>query len=349
MTDAPEVVGVDLDRLSEWMDARGHEHGPLSNVEELGGGTQNILVRFRRGQKTYVLRRGPLHKRPSSDDAMRREARVLRALRHTGVPHPHLIDDCPDPSVIGSAFFLMESVDGTNPRTGLPDNYREDVGARRSIGFAFVDAVAAIGAVDYRAVGLDGLGKPDGFLERQVARWRSAYGSYALSPHYDTTVRGGEVDDIARWLDAHLPRFSKAGLMHGDFHLGNILVGHHHPQLTAVIDWELATIGDPLLDLGWVLATWPDPDGQAAGTIGFEPWDGMPTEPEILERYADHSDHDLSHVHWYAILAAFKLGVILEGTYVRSLDGEAPTEVGAELHAHSLGLFVRARARMDCA
>jgi aminoglycoside phosphotransferase (APT) family kinase protein len=341
-----QIPGVDLDRLTAWLDERGHESGPLRDIEQLGGGTQNILVRFRRENCIYVLRRGPLHKRASSDETMRREARVLRALNGSDIPHPRLVDDCPDASVLGSAFYLMESVDGVNPRAGLPGSYRDDVAARREVGLAFVDAAAAIASFGHAAAGLDGLGRPSGFLERQVARWRSAYDAYDASPHYDGRVRRREIDAVGAWLEQHRPKSFRPGLQHGDYHLGNIMVDRARPRVAAVVDWELATIGDPLLDLGWILATWPDPDAPAFGTIGFEPWDGMLTETEVLARYASNTRQDLTRIGWYATLAAFKLGIILEGTYVRSLDGEASAEVGLEMHQHSIALFTRAQKRI---
>jgi aminoglycoside phosphotransferase (APT) family kinase protein len=278
---------------------------------------------------------------------MRREAQVLRALADTGVPHPRLVDDCPDPSILGSAFYVTEYVDGVNPRGGLPLAYRDSVAARREIGFGFADTATMIAAVDYVSVGLAELGRPEGFLERQVPRWGGLYDSYSSAPEYDATVRADEIAEVGGWLEEHRPTSFKPGLLHGDYHLWNIMVDPASPRIAAVVDWELATIGDPLLDLGWILATWPAPDGSGVDAIGFEPWDGMPAASEIVARYAASTDRDLAHVRWYEVLAAFKLGIILEGTYVRSLSGEASPEVGLEMHARSMALLTRARSRID--
>jgi aminoglycoside phosphotransferase (APT) family kinase protein len=344
-----QVPGIEVGRLRSWLDQRGLGSGPLGGFKLIGGGTQNIVVSFERAGRTFVLRRGPLHKRESSDEAMRREAAVLRSLAGTQVPHPRLIDSCPDTDVLGSAFYLTEFVEGDNPKEGLPPAYRDSVAARREIGFGFADAAAAIAALDHVALGLERLGRPAGFLERQVPRWSALFDSYAGAPGYDIKERAAQIADVGHWLERHRPHSFRPGLMHGDYHLWNIMVDRDEPRIAAVVDWELATIGDPLLDLGWILATWPEPDGSGICAIGFDPWDGMPTPAEVVERYAAGSDRDLTHVRWYEVLAAFKLGVILEGTYARSLGGEAPAGVGQEMHERSLALLARARCRIDTA
>ncbi|MFM2370814.1 MAG: hypothetical protein RIS85_536, partial [Pseudomonadota bacterium] len=174
------VGGVPLLALARWMDGQGLGAGaPLEDVTLLGGGTQNVLLRFTRAGRGYVLRRPPQHLRDNSNETMRREARVLAALAGTDVPHPGLIAACPDESVIGAAFYLMEPIDGFNATTGLPPLHAGSADVRNRMGFAMAEGIAALGALDYRACGLDGFGKPDGFLERQVARWQAQLGSYA--------------------------------------------------------------------------------------------------------------------------------------------------------------------------
>ncbi|WP_315987668.1 phosphotransferase family protein, partial [Actinomadura sp. HBU206391] len=170
---------VDCSVLAGWMDAQGLPEGPIEDVEALGGGTQNILVRFRRGGHEYVLRRPPRHLRPKSNEALRREARVLAALKGTGVPAPGLIAACPDEGVMGGAvFYLMTAVDGFNATTTLPEPYASDAAARHRMGLEAATALAALGAVDHVAVGLADFGRPEGFLERQVGRWMSELESY---------------------------------------------------------------------------------------------------------------------------------------------------------------------------
>ena len=334
---------VDLARLGAWMDDEGLPGGEITDVELLGGGTQNILLRFVRGGESYVLRHPPPHKRANSDETMRREARVLAAIASTDVPHPRLIAACGDESVLGSAFYLMEPVDGANPTVGLPQGYVDSASWRHDLGLAMADGAASVGAVDHEAVGLSDLGRAEGYLERQVARWRAQLDSYSALPGYPGPDIPG-VDEVGEWLDANRPTTWAPGLIHGDYHLANVLCDPHRPQLAAIVDWELTTIGDPLLDLGWLLATWPD--GEEPATTTVQPWDGFPTPDELVRRYGERSDRDLSAVAWYEVLACYKLGLILEGTHARAIAGLAPPATGDRLHASTVGLFRRALTRI---
>lgn len=333
---------VDLDALRGWMDDRGLGSGPLTEVERLEGGTQNVLLRFRRAGEAYVLRHPPEHKRANSDETMRREARVLGALGGTDVPHPALIAAEPDTAVLGSAFYLMEAVDGFNATTGLPEPHASDPSLRLGMGLAMADAAAALGRVDHEAVGLGDLGRPEGWLERQVDRWRDHLASYdELDGYQGPDIPG--LEPVADWLEANRPRSWRPGIAHGDFHLANVLFALDGPDLAAVVDWELCTIGDPMIDLGWLLATWPEP-GLPGVTHVIEPWEGFPTRAELVARYAAGSDRDTSAADWYGVLACYKLGIILEGTHARACAGRAPREVGDLLHATTVGLFERALA-----
>jgi aminoglycoside phosphotransferase (APT) family kinase protein len=344
MTD--EIEGVDLTKLADWMDGQGLPAGPIESPALLGGGTQNILLRFQRGGVDYVLRRPPLHKRGNSDETMRREARVLAALKGSDVPHPALLAACPDEDVLGAAFYLMEPIEGANPTVALPQGYVDDASWRWQLGLSMADGAASVGAVDHEAVGLSDLGKADGYLERQVGRWRSQLDSYSELDGYPGPEIPG-VDRVGEWLDANRPANWKPGLIHGDYHLANVLVSKDKPErLAAIVDWELTTIGDPLLDLGWLLATWPEPGGPAPGAVGVRPWDGFPTAADLVARYTERTERDLSALAWYEVLACYKLGIILEGTHARAFAGKAPKVVGDMLHASTLGLFARATARI---
>jgi aminoglycoside phosphotransferase (APT) family kinase protein len=334
---------VDLARLSEWMDAQGLPRGVIDNAELLGGGTQNVLLGFERGGRRYVLRRPPPHKRANSDETMRREARVLGALRDTAVAHPRLIAACASEDVIGAAFYLMEPIDGFNPTTGLPELHRSDAKVRRAMGFEMVDAIAALAAMDYRAVGLEGFGRPEGYLERQVARWRAQLGSYSELPGYPGPDVPG-VEAVADWLERNRPRTFAPGVIHGDFHLANVMFRYDGPELAALVDWELSTIGDPLLDLGWLLATWADEDGTSSGVVAIAPWSGFPSRRELVAHYAARSNRDLGAIGWYEVLACYKLGIILEGTHARAFAGKASKATGDMLHAATVSLFARAQA-----
>lgn len=192
-----------------------------------------MLVRFTRSGRGHVLRRPPLHKRANSDETMRREARVLAALAGSDVPHPGLIAACPDTEVLGAAFYLMEPIDGFNPASGLPEPHRSDPAMRRAMGFSMVDAIAALALVDHEAVGLGDFGKPEGWLERQVGRWRSQLDSYAELDGYPGPDIPG-VDEVSAWLEHNRPATWQPGIIHGDFHFANVLVRPDAPDLAVI-------------------------------------------------------------------------------------------------------------------
>jgi len=337
-------VLVPLDRLSRWMDDAGFSPGAIESPHLLGGGTQNILLRFDRAGRSFVLRRPPKHLRKNSNETMRREARVLSALRGTDVRHPGMIAACGDESVIGAAFYLMEPVEGFTPREEMPAMHANDASLRRAMGFEMVDAIAALGGVDYEARGLSDLGKIDGFLERQVGRWRAQLESYAEHSGWPGLSAIPGVDEVGAWLNVHLPENFMPGLIHGDFHFGNVLFDRNGSKLTAMVDWELTTLGDPMVDLGWLLSAWPE-DGAETGPV--KPWSGFPTRAEIVERYAKRTGRDVSSADWYEVLACYKLGAILEGTYARACAGRAPKETGDFLHASTLSLFAKAMKKIS--
>lgn len=336
-------MAVDLAAVESWMDAQGLGSGPIEGVRVLKGGSQNVLLRFARSHAAYVLRRGPVHLRADSNDAMRREMRVLAALRSTSIPHPRLIACCPDESVLGgAAFYLMEEVDGVNATVELADAHRS-AEVRRAMGLAAVDVAAALGSVDHAEIGLGDLGRSAGFLERQVPRWLAHLASYDQYGGYSTTSL--HVDDVAGWLEEHQPLTFVPGLMHGDLHLANMLFAHDGPQVAAIVDWEMCTVGDPLLDLGWLMATWPGEDwiglGGALAKAG-----GLPRPDELADRYARSTTRDLSAITWYEILAALKFAVLVEGTHARACAGLAPLNVGNHLHRMATSALARARSRI---
>ncbi|MBI1404691.1 MAG: phosphotransferase [Caulobacter sp.] len=319
------------------MDANGLGAGPLENLTVLTGGTQNILLRFTRSGRAFVLRRPPPKLRANSNETMRREARVLAALAGSDVPHPGLIAACPEETMDGAAFYLMEPIDGFNPTVGLPALHAGDPAVRRRMGFALVDGIVALSRIDIAAVGLETLGKTEGWLERQAPRWKAQFDSYAAFPGWTNEIPG--VDAVGAWLDAHRPHSFRPGLIHGDYHLANVMYRHDSGELAAIVDWELASLGDPLLDLGWLMAMWPDP---GAETTPVTPWAGFPTIEEVIARYGERSGRDLSHLTWYGVLACYKLGIILEGSHARAGAGLAPRAIGDRLHASTLHLFQRA-------
>lgn len=331
---------VDPVALARWMDGRGLGSGPIEDVRSLGGGTQNILLRFAREGRDYVLRRPPAHPRPESNETMRREARMLAAIAGSGVPHPALIAACAEEEPLGVSFYLMEPVEGVNAGVTLPPSHCT-AEAQHAMGLAMVDAIATLGAIDPDAVGLAGFGKAEGFLERQVPRWTRQLDSYAGFEGWTGPDELPGRSDVARWLEERRPAAGTPGILHGDYHLSNVFFRLDGPDLAAVIDWELSTIGDPLLDLGWLLATWAGDEG-GAPIVPVAPWVGFPKTIELIDRYAARSNRSVDHARWYGVLACYKLGIILEGSHARACAGLADRATGDHLHASAISLFQRA-------
>jgi aminoglycoside phosphotransferase (APT) family kinase protein len=341
------VEHVDLKAVAEWMSEQGLGEGPLDDVADVTGGTQNVMLRFTRSGRPYVLRRGPRHLRPRSNTVILRETKVLAALAGSDVPHPHLIATCDDPSVLGEAvFYLMEPINGFNAGEGLPPLHAGDPSVRFQMGLSMADALAKLGAVDHIAVGLADFGKPAGFLERQVPRWLSELDSYREYENYPGPQIPG-VDQVAAWLERRRPTNWTPGIMHGDYHAANVMFSRTGPEVVAIVDWEMCTIGDPLLDLGWLLATWRQPDGSSVFSHALGGQDGLASTEDLFQRYAANTTRDLSQISWYTVLACFKLGIVIEGTLARACAGQAEKEVGDQLHAATVQLFERALTLID--
>ena len=345
--DASLAKACDFAVLGRWMDAQGLPRGEIEEVSAIPGGTQNVLLRFRRGGSEYVLRRPPLHLRAKSNDALRREGRVLAALAGSRVPHPRFIAGCFDEAVMGGfVFYLMEPVAGFNPVTGLPALHSGDAKVRHAMGIGAAEAIAELALLDHVALDLSDLGRPEGFLERQVGRWLAELESYARHEGYPGPEIP-ELEEVASWLERNRPAHSRTGILHGDYHLANLLYANDGPRLAAVVDWEMCTIGDPLLDLGWLIATWPG-EGFAFGPMApLAALRGWPRPEELAARYAETTSFDLAALDWYVVLASFKLGIILEGTHARAFARKAPKATGDLLHSITLALFKRARARIS--
>ena len=295
--------------------------GEPVEVAPISGGASNEILELRRGDARMVLRRPPAELPEGRNETMLREFRVLSALAGTDVPHARVLGACDDPSVLGAFFYVMDYVDGWSPIgvDGWPAPFDEDLVARRGLAFELVDGIAALSRVDWQARGLDGFGRPEGFHERQVDRWLSH-----LSRFKFRDIPG--LDAAAEWLRAHRPSKYEPGILHGDYQFANVMYRHGAPaRLAAIVDWEMATVGDPLLDLGWVVMGWPD-DPAEAGSLGYVDYTGMPARDEIVTRYAEHSGRAVDELDYYVILARFKMAVVLEGGYARWVKGEAANE-----------------------
>jgi aminoglycoside phosphotransferase (APT) family kinase protein len=305
----PAVPGLDVARLASWMDERELPGiGSPTRVRLIAGGTQNEIYEVVRGEQRLALRKPPRHAAPGRDDGIRREWRILAALRGTDVPHAEAIAACDDVTVLGRPFYLMEFVDGWSPMSqpdGLAEPFRSDLALRPELAYALVDGVARLGAVDWRAVGLGDLGRPDGFHSRQVERWLAFFAKAGGRPGLDGMATA------TAWLRAHGPIDFVPGVMHGDYQFANVMFARGVPgRLVAIVDWEMGTVGDPKLDLAWALRDWPDVGEPTSG--GYIDVRGMPTRDSLLERYAQTSGRQVDDIDYYLVLARWKLAIVLE-------------------------------------
>jgi aminoglycoside phosphotransferase (APT) family kinase protein len=305
---------ADVGKLTAWLDAQGLGLGAPLEHRYISGGSQNEIYELRRGDIHCAMRIPPPSAPADRDKGIVREWRIIEALDGTDVPHSEAIAVCTDPSVLGRTFYLMGFVDGWSPMaTGArwPAPFDTDLDARRGLAFELVEGIARLSKVDWRAKGLHDLGRPEGFHERQVDRWTAFF----------ERIQGRELpgfDEAAAWLRAHKPIDFIPGLMHGDYQFANVMYAHGAPaRLAAIVDWEMGTVGDPKLDLAWVVHNWPDgPD--AASAIRYVDLTGMPTSAELLEYYAKQSGRQVDDIDYYCVLAKWKLAVVLEQGYQRA-------------------------------
>ena len=311
---APLVV---REPLEAFLDEHGIGGGPLE-AERIGEGHSNLNFLIRRGDARVVLRRPPRPPLPPSAHDVLREARLLQALRDTPVRVPPVLATCDDLSILGVPFYLMEEMHGTVVTTGIPaalDNPRE----RRAICAELVDRLVELHQVDWRACGLEGYGKPTGYLERQLRRFT---GLWEHNKTRELTV----VEEVHDWLAANLPASPESTIVHGDYRLGNVMLADQAPaKLVAIFDWELSTIGDPLADLGYFTVTWAqagDPEDLGFGSLNAATRrEGFMTRDELIGRYEEGSGRSMSALNWYQALALWKAAVFMEGNYKRYTMG----------------------------
>ena len=311
---------VDETRLARWMDAEGLPGAgePLA-IEFISGGASNEIFALRRGDARLALRRPPRDVPKGRNETMMREYRVLAALRDSDVPHPRVLGACDDPEVMdGAWFYVMEYVDGWSPMSlgeTWPAPFDLDLDARRGLAFELVEGIARLACVDWRAAGLEGFGKPEGFLDRQVDRWLAHLEKFRFRE-----IPG--LEEAAQWLRGHTPKSFRPGIIHGDYQFANVMFEHGAPaRLAAIVDWEMSTVGDPLLDLAWVLMGWPDPGEQRTGQ--YVDYTGMPSREELIHHYAARTGLPTQEIDYYVVLARFKMAVVLEGGYARYVAGGA--------------------------
>jgi aminoglycoside phosphotransferase (APT) family kinase protein len=311
----PLIIRDNLERyLAERLPAASSE----IELERIGEGHSNITYLVTRGEDRCVLRRPPRPPLPPSAHNVLREWRLLDAIKDTEVRAPRTLLACDDESVIGAPFYVMEYVEGSVVTSEIPpalDTPKE----RRRMGLDLVDALAEVHAVQWQACGLEGYGKPTGYLERQLRRFTGLW-------EHNKTRELPRVQELADWLAMNMPESPPATIVHGDYRLGNTMVANEPPaRVIAIFDWELSTIGDPLADLGYLTVTWlppGDPDETMFASLSpVTRREGFPSREELVAHYEERTGRPMSHLRWYQTLALWKAAVFMEGNYKRVLAG----------------------------
>jgi aminoglycoside phosphotransferase (APT) family kinase protein len=295
--------------LEAFLDEHGLGSGEVE-AEPVGDGHSNVTYVIRRDSREWVLRRPPRPPLPPSAHDVLREAWLLRAVEGTAIRVPKVLATCADEDVIGAPFYVMERIEGVVLNEELPAGLSGD-----RIGAELIDALVEVHAADWQACGLEGYGKPTGYLERQVRRFTGLW-------EHNATREIAAIDEVTAWLGEHRPESGPATIVHGDYRLGNVMFTGD--RLSAIFDWELATIGDPLADVGYMIATWAEPDDPPSAVASLTTVTrqrGFPTREDLIARYEDRSGRSMSDLRWYTTLALWKSAVFLEGSYKRRLAG----------------------------
>lgn len=309
----------DVRAFEDWLADVTGESASVTITPIRGGGSCEMF-RVERLGRSWVLRRAPSVAVSDTAHQVVREAKIIAALAGSGVPVPAILAVGEVPDIIGAPFFVMSFVDGgVARRSGLPESLARSPETHHRIGEELIDTLVALHAVDWRHTVLAELSRSQGYLERQVDRWMTQLESYRFR-----ALAG--IDDVAAWLTNNLPSGGDLAVMHGDYKLDNVMWGRYQPPtIVSVLDFEMTTVGDPLIDLAWALNFWPEegnlialaapesPNGIAAGQCQ--------TPEHLARRYADKSGRDLSNFQWYQAFSAWKLAIVLEGSYAAYMKG----------------------------
>jgi len=302
-----------LEPLAEFLGARGLEAPDHLQAEPIGEGHSNVTFVLSTG---VVLRRPPRGPLPPSAHDVLREARLLRALERTPVRAPRVLAVCDDANVVGAPFYVMEQVMGDVITDTMPEPL-DSPEQRALIAEQLIEALVELHSVDWQAVGLEGFGKPTGYLERQLRRFTGLW-------EHNKTREIPEVEHVGAWLQQNMPESPPATIVHGDYRLGNTMFAHEAPaRLIAIFDWEMATIGDPLADLGYMVMHWTQA-GDPASKFNLHTvtrLEGFPSREQLIAEYEQRSGRSMSALNWYVTLALWKAIVFMEGNYKRALAG----------------------------
>jgi aminoglycoside phosphotransferase (APT) family kinase protein len=327
--------------LAHFLDSAIGSESQITVTPMVGGGSCEIFA-VDRGPDRWVLRRAPRHASSATAHDVLREFRILDAIKDQPVRIPRPILSCDDPAVFGASFYLMERIDGLPVRANLPGAWARAPETHGRALEELIDALVSIHAVDWRACGLEGMAPQPGYLARQTRRWLDQLASYD----------GRELPaaaEVGEWLDRQRPPDQMPALCHGDYKLDNVLFAPEPPpRLLAVVDWEMAAVGDPLIDLAWALIFHPGPEGTMPLGRGREPafvLESVPDRRRLIHRYFEASGRDTASLGWYDVFARWKLAVVLEGSYAKFQRGQSDKPVH-EFFGRQVDLLLESATKM---
>lgn len=332
---------LDLARLHAWLD--GKLPGAASaELEQFPGGHSNLTYLLRAGGVEYVLRRPPLGPVPPKAHDMAREYRLLEKIAPLYPPAPRPVLLCEDRDVVGAPFYLMERRRGVILRQAAPASFLADPLFPHKTSRAFIDTLAQLHSVDIFKHGVDAIGRPDGFLERQVRGWSRRWEG-------SKTTELREMDDLTAWLVDRMPESPPAAIVHNDYKLDNTMLAADDPgRIVAVLDWEMTSVGDPLIDVGIVLCYWPQADDPPMRQAAISPLTTLPgwwSRARLLDRYAEKTGRDVSGIAYYEVFGLFKLAVVLQQIYYRFHVGQTQDERFRDFDKRVRGLAEAAALR----
>lgn len=311
---------LDLNALSAYLADKLEGARDGLTVEQFPGGHSNLTYLLRTPAREFVLRRGPLGPVAPKAHDMAREYRVLQAVHPFFRPAPEVFHLCEDTAVLGAVFFVMERRRGIIVRDSIPPELAAFPAYQRRVSEGFIECLVDLHSVDIEKHGLRGLGKPEGFLERQVRGWFERW-------QRSKTEEVPAMDQLMKWLSDHLPASPAATLVHNDFKLDNVMINAHDPgRIEAVLDWEMCTVGDPLVDLGLILCYWSQPSDPGGSKAALTMAPGWFTPQQVVETYAAKTGRDVSQIRYYQVFAVFKLAVVLQQIYYRFYRGQTQDE-----------------------
>ncbi|WP_431233864.1 phosphotransferase family protein [Mycolicibacterium psychrotolerans] len=335
------MTDFDVPRFSAWLAEVTGEPADVEVTPIRGGGSCEMF-RIDRPGDTWVVRRAPVAAVSDTAHQVIREAHIMEILESQGIPVPTVLARSEDPTILGAPFFVMSFVDGdVIRRDGLPESLRQDPGSQHKIGEQLVDTLAQLHAVDWESTPLVEMSHPHGFLGRQVDRWLGQLDSYRVRDLPD-------VDDLATWLRDHMPKHGDLTVMHGDYKVDNVIwAPAAPPRIACVVDFEMTTVGDPLIDLAWAMIFWPEEGNPIAlaapGTPNGIHHDHCQSPEQLVQRYAQSTGRDLSDFTWYQVFGAWKLAIVLEGSYAKHVRGQSRNPVHEVFGAIADSLLIRAR------